>query len=169
MCFARTFCNYEELARSIRRNMNDFTYTRGCMFISIVASRALERAGIAAVPELVAMWKAATQEWIPPFVVIRDGELVDFKHRTFGVPYTTEKTVEAGTEVTRHIKFTSADIVSSPQEEGWFPEGRVYKRDVQLSDFSSSRAKKTYLQFLTTNTSEEFAIVTETETKMYRQ
>lgn len=150
MCFARTYHAFETIETEIRRCMPFENYHSACMHISCIASHALARLDIAAVPELVGLWKPATREWIGHWVLISDGQILDFKRRLF---------------------LDRPDIGCSAQEDGWYPRGRTYKRNPTIADFKKARGvRKLYVQFLTMDLGEvaKSDVVVDCETKMFQ-
>ena len=131
MCFARTFALYESIDEVIKTSMPSIVYVQGCLFISLVAADALKKRGITdAVPTLVGLWRARSEEWIPHYVLIRDGEVLDFKHRSWGRFEKKIVTVDGRLAEIKRVHFVRPDVVATAQELGWFPNDALYKSPI---------------------------------------
>jgi hypothetical protein len=106
----------EDIDQIIRQVLPLSEYSEGCRLISAAAAYGLREYGIHAESELVALWKSSANCWIPHYIVVADRKILDFKRRLFG------KFING--EVTQ----VGADITASTQHDGWYPDGRRYKR-----------------------------------------
>lgn len=68
MCFARTLQALERLDTLIRDELDFETYSHGCHVISEIARQALDSSlGWTSTLELVGLWKASMEQWIPHY------------------------------------------------------------------------------------------------------
>ena len=87
--------------------------------------------------------KAQMQTIVPHYVVICGGELFDFKRRVFGCRR-GGKIIQAG-PVFR----------GSVQPDGWYPDTKVYVKNVSVESFEMPQYKRSYAQFLVCESARE--------------
>jgi hypothetical protein len=132
MCFARTNQLLFDIHSTIRREMPLELYGRGCHIISTIGARILQKHGRTAEARLVALYKPSMNTWTPHYVVVADGEVIDFKRRVF---------------VKSDMTLACPDIMPTEQDDGYYPDGRVYTMDPKPATFKMMRYKNEFFKF----------------------
>ena len=82
--------------------------------------------------------------WIPHYVVLSGGCILDFKRRIYGKRLLGQN-VQAG-----------PDILAQPQAcGGWYPDSKQYDLNPTLTTFATEHYRREYLRFATCKTKEE--------------